>query len=371
MIIHITTVHLRDDSRILSKQVRSIASAGRYKVELFVQDGEGDQIDSESGVLIRDTGPRKPRINRMIVGCFRMFLKVIKARPDIVHFHDPELLPWAVLMSLFGISMVYDVHEDYPKAIAQNYRLPKIARKILPSIVRFVEWVCTPFLRGIVAVTPEISARFPETKTILVRNYPILTEFRAAPYNISDTRRKEAIYVGTITENRNIIGMLDAVHLLEDYGMKLRLLGGFTVLADETRARRHIGWKNVIFDGWVSRENVVDALASASVGLVTIKPVYHEMAALPIKLFEYMAAEVPIISSDFPIWRKIIEDAECGIMVDPEKPKEIAEAIRWIFDHPSEARAMGKRGRKAIESKYNWHSEAELLYRLYERIIAK
>jgi glycosyltransferase involved in cell wall biosynthesis len=369
IIIHISTVHLRDDSRILSKQVRSIAADGKYRVEFFVQDGKGDQIDSASGIWIRDTGNRQSRIKRMILGGWQMFRAVVKARPVVVHFHDPELLPWCVLMRLFGILIVYDIHEDYPEAVSHNYRLPSFVRSFISPIVRFVEWASTPFLTGIVAVTPQIGARFPGPKTVLVRNFPISREFHGPGERPMHSRPKEVAYIGTITENRNIIGMLNAINSVRDSGVILRLAGGFTVGADEEKARAHPGWGRVRFDGWISREGIADVLESARAGLVTIKPIPHEMITLPIKLFEYMAAGVPVISSNFPLWRTIVEKARCGLLVDPEKPGEIAEAILWMVEHPEEAEGMGRRGREAVMADYNWELEVHTLLRLYDRIV--
>lgn len=136
-------------------------------------------------------------------------------------------------------------------------------------------------------------------------------------------------------------------------------------------ARAHRGWQNVRFDGWVSREGVADILASARAGLVVLKPIKHEMLGLPIKLFEYMAAGVPVIASDFPLWRKIVEDAGCGLLVDPLKPDEIADPIRWIVRHPEEAAEMGARGRAAVLTRYNWEQESEVLFQLYDRILRR
>lgn len=367
MIAHFTTVHDRNSSRIRSKMVASLHQRYPGEVKLYVQDGLGPETDT-AGFEVIDTGPRLRRFLRMTTGGWRMFRAVLRARPAIAHFHDPELLPWAMVLRLYGVKVVYDVHEDYPDAVAENYRLPKAARILLPTAVRFVEWVAAAFMSAIVAVTPRIASRFPRRKTVMVRNWPKVSEFHTPADRPMRDRPREVAYIGTITLNRNILGMMDAVEAAGDCGAVLRLAGQFTVAMDEVRARAHPGWSKVHFDGWVSRERVADILNSVRAGLVVLKPVEHEMLTYPIKLFEYMAAGVPVISSDFPLWREFVNEADCGILVDPTNPEEIADAIRWIIVNPDEAQAMGERGRRAILEKYNWEQEAEVLHRLYERL---
>lgn len=86
---------------------------------------------------------------------------------------------------------------------------------------------------------------------------------------------------------------------------------------------------------------------------------------------EYMSAGLPVIASDFPLWRQIIDGAGCGLLVNPMNPEAIASAMRWILEHPAEAEEMGNRGRKAVESTYNWDTEAAKLKDLYKKLLAQ
>jgi glycosyltransferase involved in cell wall biosynthesis len=93
------------------------------------------------------------------------------------------------------------------------------------------------------------------------------------------------------------------------------------------------------------------------------------MDGMPIKLFEYMAAGVPVIASNFPLWRSIVEGSGAGLIVDPEDPHAIASAMRWILANPSQAAAMGMRGRQAVLDRFNWNTEAAKLLAMYDRIL--
>jgi glycosyltransferase involved in cell wall biosynthesis len=88
----------------------------------------------------------------------------------------------------------------------------------------------------------------------------------------------------------------------------------------------------------------------------------------PIKLFEYMAAGLPVVAADFPGFRDIVERHQCGLCVPPTDPARIAAAIEWIFAHPAEAEAMGQRGRALVQQRLNWEREAKVLLTLYGRV---
>jgi len=106
----------------------------------------------------------------------------------------------------------------------------------------------------------------------------------------------------------------------------------------------------------------------ADIGIVNFLPLPNQENALPNKPFEYMAAGLPVIASDFPLWKKIIDDAGCGICVNPASPREIAEAILHLFNNPQLRKQMGENGRRAVEEKYNWERESKKLLTVYEKL---
>ena len=125
------------------------------------------------------------------------------------------------------------------------------------------------------------------------------------------------------------------------------------------------GWRQVEALGFVDREGVRAMVARSMAGLVVLHPTINYIDALPVKMFEYMSAGIPVIASNFPPWKEIIEGAKCGLCVDPLDPGEIAGAIQFIVEHPEEAEQMGKNGRRAVERRYNWEMGEKKLLEFY------
>ena len=88
---------------------------------------------------------------------------------------------------------------------------------------------------------------------------------------------------------------------------------------------------------------------------------------MPVKMFEYMAAGLPVIASNFPLWESIIKKYNCGICVNPYSTIEIKNAINEIIENPEKAKEMGENGRKIAFDKYNWKNEGKKLVKLYQK----
>jgi glycosyltransferase involved in cell wall biosynthesis len=102
--------------------------------------------------------------------------------------------------------------------------------------------------------------------------------------------------------------------------------------------------------------------------LVVLHPERGYKESLPIKLFEYMSAGLPVIASDFPYWRELLEPIGCASFVDPLDPVRIAAAIDDLLSNEERAREMGMRGAAAVRERLNWEQEAPKLFDLYARL---
>ena len=372
--IHIaqcSTVHPRIDARIRTKELRSLSAAfSNARIALYVQDGLGNETDA-SGAEIIDTGAREgTRIRRMLKGSWRMYRALRAARADIVHFHDPELIPIGILLRLSGVKVIYDVHENLPDQTLSKTYLPKPLRHGVAFFARCIEAIAGWILSGIVAAGPVISRRFPNKKTITVHNFPLLGEFTFMSRAIPSSDTLNLVYIGGITEVRGIYEMVAAMDKVQTGNAQLQLAGTFSSPELQAKCERQESWGRVQFKGWMIRKDVVQLLSQAHAGLVVLHPTSAYLDSLPVKMFEYMAMRLPIIASDFPYWRKLLKGYDCAIFVNPTDPQAIADAIDWIAQNPQAARAMGERGYQAVQERYNWDTESAVLIDFYKQWIA-
>jgi len=367
-IVHLTTVHPPFDTRIFHKQAKTLVEAG-YDVTLIAQHDRGEVVD---GVKIIALPKPKNRFARILGLTWQAFRLALQQKADVYHFHDPELIPVGLaLKALTQARVIYDVHEDYSLQILSKEWLPRPLRPILARIVAGLEGVATQVFDGVVTATLGIARRFPAEKTVMVQNFPLLSEFADRP-PVPYTRRPPwVVYVGGLSVIRGVFEMVKAMSYLPAHLEAQLVLAGVFMspeLQDEVSTLR--GWEKVRFLGWQTWPQVTTLLNKARAGLVVLHPRPNYLDAYPVKMFEYMAAGVPVVASDFPLWRQIIEETGSGLIVDPLDPQAIAETIAWLLEHPQEAAAMGERGRHAVLVRYNWKQEAAKLLFLYRRLLA-
>lgn len=364
-IAHITTNHQPYDSRIFLKECVTLARAG-YSVSLVVPHSQSLVRD---GVKVVPIPPTTSRSERFLKSGWNALRAARSTGAQIFHLHDPDLLPVGWVLKAMGKTVIYDAHEDRPKQILSKQWIPRPLRPLVAAVTKVVESVSASMFDSVIAATPAIAATFPARNTTLVQNFPILGELQVADPRPHDQRPNQIIFVGGMSAIRGIRQIVDAMALVPvELGAKLILVGEFSPPAFRSQVEVSPGWTHTISKGFQDREAVAELLEDSRIGLVTYLPEPNHVAAQPNKLFEYMSAGIPVIASDFPLWRSLIEDAGSGLLVDPDNPEAIAEAISWILNNPAEAAEMGARGFEAVQERLNWDAESSELIALYARL---
>lgn len=358
-VCHMTTVHSATDVRILYKEAASLAAAG-YDVSLLAPCNEPFEYQNVRVMPAIKTG--FGRLKRMLLGSWMIYRKARRLDVNIYHIHDPELILCGLWLKRKGKHVIFDAHEDLPLQIMAKHYIPAWLRK---SAARWVAWLQHRWLRrydAVVVATPSIGQglRQPDLPIVVVRNLPLLSEFKPVPEMRS--KQDRVCYIGGIFKVRGIIPLMKSLPLA---GVRLALAGTYSPpeLRDELRSMPE--WAFVDELGFLDREEVSKLLPVCLAGMVTLLPAPNFLTSLPVKMFEYMASGIPVIASAFPLWKEIISEADCGICVDPHSPEEIAAAIRHLMTHPERAGQMGRHGREAVLGRYHWEVEKDALLELY------
>lgn len=369
-ICHLTSAHPRFDTRIFLKMCCSATIAG-HDIALITADGCGEERKSD--VSISDVGAPRTRLSRMTLAAFRVYRAARHCDADIYHFHDPELIPFAVLMSVIHRKkVVFDWHEDVPKQLlTKPYFGWATAKLAAATFAIFEKFVCKLF-DALVVATPALQAKFSKShaSVTLVNNYPMQAELFAEHRNKSELAALSICYVGNIAGIRGIENVIEALDLLA-VEATLKLAGKFETDDLRSRVQSAPGWRRVDELGFCDRAQVAHLMAESCAGIVTFLPAPNHIESQPNKLFEYMSAGLPVVASNFPLWEQLICDERCGVCVDPENPVEIAEAIEFLILNPREASEMGRRGRSAVVRQYNWDCEWQKLHQLYSKIYVR
>lgn len=363
-VIHLTSAHTRYDTRIFIKMCCSLSK--KHDVSLIVADGLGNEVTNSVNII--DVGKRAGgRLSRMTRTVKKVFNKDLELDGQVYHLHDPELIPIGLKLKKLGKTVIFDSHEDVSKQMLSKPYLNMPLRRLIGwGFGVYEAYACKRF-DAIVTATPFIRDKFTaiNPNSVDINNFPLLDELA----NSSDWSQKkdEVVYVGGIAKIRGIVEIVEALNLTK--GVKLNLAGKFSESSVEEKTKLLLGWAKVNELGFLNRQQINQVLSQSKVGLVTLHPIINYLDALPVKMFEYMASGLPVIASNFPLWKDIVEGNDCGLCVDPLNPKEIGQAIQKIIDNPDMAQRMGANGRKAVEKIYNWQIEEAKLFDLYKRIV--
>ena len=197
----------------------------------------------------------------------------------------------------------------------------------------------------------------------MVCNYPVLDSFPAP----NDEEREISMCCSgaRVDYSRGIVEMIECA---QNTDVPLHLFGVMHDAVErevERRDKKHL----IRVHGFVDPEDVRDQMYRSLIGMVVEYPTGNAVNAYCVKMFEYMASGMAVVSSDIPLWRTTVEETGCGLCVDPKDIGAVTEAVRFLTEHPEKAREMGRSGRRWAEEKYNWAHEEQKLLALYRELV--
>lgn len=365
-VAHLTTVHKRNDIRIFKKECSSLSRHG-WEVSLIVADGKGNE--TESGVRIYDVGKSHGRLSRMATAPIRVLRRALALDAAVYHFHDPELIPAALILRWKGKQVIYDVHEDVPRQILSKHWIQPTLRASVAKAFEWLEDFSARRFSAIVTATPHIADRFSllNPHCLAINNFPLQEEIDLGINYRPPMRDRKAniCYVGGITRMRGAVQMVQA---MDHVDATLILAGPMESKGLEDQLRGMSGWAKVDYRGEVDRAGVRAIFNESRLGLLPFLPVPNHTSAQPNKMFEYMSAGIPFVASDFPLWRSILADADVALLANPEDPHSLASAVNQLLTNPARCQQMGQNGLDLVTTSYSWASEEKKLFHLYGQL---
>lgn len=357
-VVHVTTVHPRNDARIFSKECVTLAKNG-VEVSLVVADGEGDVV--EAGVSIRDIGRRRrSRLLRAFIDGHRAVYWAIKLKPDIVHIHDPELLLsiWAVKLS--GMAVVYDIHEDTRIQIQLKRYIPIYIRKFASRMFGCLEDVVAARVSGLIVPQKAMLERYKRLNRCI--NLPNYVDLDLFPVTKKTFDRPIVFHAGGLSIDRGLINMSCTASLLGDRG-EVFLAGTLPkyFTASDLGSAQYLGH--------LDYNEVLEWYGRANIGLILYNNVGQYHMASAVKSFEYMASSMPIIMPDFGEWPEFNRRIQCGLNVNVTSADAVVDALLYFANNQEEARRLGRNGREYVERESSWQFVAPRLIELYQEIL--
>lgn len=364
-VCHIISGHDTNDVRVFQKQCVSLAEHG-HDVTLLCSDGLPDREIKNVKIVSVNKIP-KGRISRFLFSTKKFYKKALEIDADVYQLHEPFLLKTGKKLKKRGKKVIFDSHEDYPSLILDKPYIPKGFRKILSKSYERREKSCVSKFDAVIGVTPRIVNRLRKynPNAVMITNVPILEHLAEPTFN-----SRQIIFPGLVEKMWRVDSVVKAIGDIEDITFLIRTRNSDSAYMDELKCLP--GWSRVDFGRDATHDEVMQLVSKSYCG-IAIADYCPELGGKEgtlgcTKLFEYMMAGIPVICTDFILWKELIEEYKCGICVAPDDVEGIRNAIQYFFDNKDMAYEMGANGRKAVVDKFNWQVEANKLFELYDSL---
>ena len=377
-ICHIATSHSSADIRIFSRECVGLAKKG-YRVSLVARHPKKETIDGVEIIPLDFAG----KFSRKFYLPFIALKKALATRADILHFHDPELLPYMFWAAKFKkIKVIWDVHELYTERIKEfTFKDFPIIKNISSFLFDKIELTCCKSFAGIIPVTDALLQRYEDINPNcqVIKNVVDLDAVSPlCDQKKMDKDKFTIIASGTANEGRCIKNLIKAFSILQKNNNNtiLKLIATFESPSYEKEVKElieslNLKEKTTIKDLVPWQKLMTEEIPSCNLGMVLYSfESQNNLVALPNRLFEYWAGKLPVVVSGTPLLKKIIAEAKGGMCIEDNNPENIANAISFYINNPGKAINDGNNGKNEVINKYLWSHELETLSDFYKKILA-
>lgn len=365
-VLLLSTIHPATDPRIRYK----IAPALEPHYQLFCALPRASEIADQQAVVLIKLPLFQHLLWRLLLTHPVVLLKCLRLRPHLVHIFVPELIPVALLFQWLGAKVIYEVQENLYKKFAikqyNNHLLFRVFFAYFDKLAR-QRFHCIFTDDAYLKEYDRLSKPFA-----VIHNYAS-TPTNSLAHSEMEQERPEFFYLGVISRERCLDTLVTALSKLKMAGhdFHVHMFGPLRISTQELEALE--GYAairgNLTFYGYTDQKTALEKAGKALAGIALLKPVADYPESYPTKLFEYMAIGLPVITSDFPMYREIVERSNCGFCISPYDAEALFAKLAWCIENRDDAREMGNRGRRLAEGQYNWAGEEAMLRSFYEKVL--
>jgi glycosyltransferase involved in cell wall biosynthesis len=307
---------------------------------------------------------------------WRKFIReIIKTNSfDVIHIHDLPLSRLGVeLKSTQRIKLVLDLHENWPALLEISSHTNTFPGKLLSSKKQWRSYEKENIGQAdaIITVVDEMKKRISQAginqnKIIILENTPGVNSVSDLKYD-RDEKYFTLLYVGGISYHRGLQYVIDGLKLLAtEIPIRLWIAGKgkYSAILKEQVKRLSIE-DRVEFLGLLTREKTEALMKKSDLGMIPHVRSEQSDNSSPNKLFEYMAAGLPILASDCISVKRIVNETQSGLTYIYDSPQDFANVVKDLYHNRAKSGIFADNGKKAIREKYNWELGSEALLKLY------
>jgi glycosyltransferase involved in cell wall biosynthesis len=326
-----------------------------------------------------DNLPAAPRGWRMKLHYLRYMVeawrRARRMKADWVYVSDALATPIGWILTLSGYQVVYHEH-DSPGGISPNTFFERVVSWFRKALAQRADLIVFPQEERLRMFKESTQTRRPSR---LVWNCPLREDVPADPRILRKEYEPLRIYFhGSINLHRVPLTLIEAAARC-DFPVTLRIVGyetsGSQGVMEQLRqavAAIPTGHVRIELPGAIDRHRLHEQMKDVDVGWINglgwdVDVNLKHLCGASNKPFDYLAAGLPLLIPDDPEWIKMYVDAGCALACDAKDPDSIAAALRWIYEHPTEAQAMGERGRQRILGDWNYESQFQPVIEFLEQ----
>lgn len=370
----VTSIHPDFDKRVW-RHARGLAELG-YHVRLIcpwrVESGS-----TVEGVELITFALKKSFFNRLtrIPWTVLRVLHALGGKAGIIHFHDLDLLPWMAMLSLRR-RVVYDVHENYPDEVRNRAAIPRYLQGVAYHSVKWGQWIFARLIKNIVLVTPFQEQGFPGNgfNKVYVKNYASRSLLDSVKDDYAE-RDNIVAFVGAQHDNNGSFVLLSIAELCRNRGLNCRFIAPDLFPRSEVRDRylqirseKGLAETVELFPP-VRPQEIMSVLNQCRIAINPNLRVEQQIRGIHTKMYEFMAAGVPVLASDLPHQKELLDASNGGISLPPEDPGRFADTIDQLLSDEATALQLGKNGQQYFLEHCTWESQMKTLAGFYTLVL--